>query len=213
MKSTGASHRTCDTHAKPRPTAMAALDAPDALPSSAVYRYRYIRGMAATGDLIKRVRLGAGLTQAALAKRAGTSQANVAKYEAGRTSPSVSTLERLLQAAGFGLQLVATPDRTPSDLSGARARKLRRHRMQIIALARSHNATNVRIFGSIARGEDDAGSDIDLLVDFDVSQGLMPIVGLKRELEDLLSETVDVAPLALLKPAVAQRALAEAVPL
>ena len=169
--------------------------------------------MSATASLIKQARLNAGLTQAALAERAGTSQANVAKYEAGRMSPSVSTLERLLHAAGFGLHLEAMPNHTPTDISGSRARKLRQHRMQIIELARSHGATNVRIFGSVARGEDDGSSDIDLLVDFDLKQGLMPIIGLKRELEDLLGEEVDVAPVDLLKPHICESALAECIPL
>lgn len=169
--------------------------------------------MTATGDLIKRVRVEAGLTQLELAHRAGTSQANIAKYEAGRMSPSVSTLERVLHAAGFGLRLEAVPAQSRTDLSGARAHKLRAHRMRIIELARSHGATNVRVFGSVARGEDDADSDIDLLVDFDLAKGILPIVALKQDLEDLLVETVDVAPVELLKPSVAAKAFAEAVPL
>lgn len=169
--------------------------------------------MSAAASLIKRARLEAGLTQVALAERAGTSQANVAKYETGRMSPSVSTLERLLHAAGFGLRLEATPSQTPTDLSGVRARKLRQHRMEIIELVRRHGASNIRIFGSVARGEDSAESDIDLLVDFDLKQGLMPIIALKQDIEDLLSEEVDVAPVDLLKPHVRASALAESIPL
>lgn len=169
--------------------------------------------MTAVGDLIKRVRTESGLTQSQLAARAGTSQANIAKYEAGRMSPSVSTLERVLHAAGFSLQLGAQPSPSNTDLSGTRARKLRTHRMQIIALARSHGATNVRVFGSVARGEDDVESDIDLLVDYDLSKGILPIVALKQDLEDLLLERVDVAPVDLLKPSVAAKAVADAVPL
>ncbi len=168
--------------------------------------------MADPGGLIREARTQAGLTQHELARRAGTSQAAVARYEHGSVSPSVSTLERLLQAAGRRLELTAGAG-APTDLSGERAALLRRHRMDIIRLGREVGVSNVRVFGSVARGDDDASSDIDLLVDFDVSAGLMPIVRLTRELERLLGQRVDVAPQELLKPRVRARALAEAVPL
>ena len=69
------------------------------------------------------------------------------------------------------------------------------------------------MFGSVVRGEDDLDSDVDLLVDYDVDAGLVPIVELKRALEELLGERVDIAPTALLKASVARSALAEAIPL
>ncbi len=102
---------------------------------------------------------------------------------------------------------------TPTNLSGKRATKLRRHRREVIALARQAGAVNVRLFGSVARGDDNRTSDIDLLVDFDIGRGLVPLVELADSLEQLLDERVDIAPVALLKPAVAKRALSEAVPL
>jgi len=71
----------------------------------------------------------------------------------------------------------------------------------------------VRLFGSVARGDDDESSDIDLLVDFDIARGLLPIVELSTKLTALLGEQVDVAPVAMLHPRVAANALAEAVPL
>jgi len=135
-----------------------------------------------------------------------------ARHEAGVVSPSVSTLERVLHAAGLRLEIGTSPT-TTSDLSGDRAAKLRHHRADIMRLARDAGAGNVRVFGSVARGEDDATSDIDLVVDFDIAKGLMPIVALKQQLEELLGERVDLAPMALLKPAIAARAQAEGVPL
>ncbi len=57
------------------------------------------------GQLIRRSRLHAGLSQAALAQRAGTSQPVVSSYEHDRRDPSVSTLRRLLEAAGARLDL------------------------------------------------------------------------------------------------------------
>lgn len=71
----------------------------------------------------------------------------------------------------------------------------------------------MRIFGSVARGEDDDSSDIDLLVDYDVTRGLIPLIGLNRELEELLASHVDVAPAHMLKPHILEQALLEAVPL
>jgi predicted nucleotidyltransferase len=65
----------------------------------------------------------------------------------------------------------------------------------------------------VARGESSVGGDIDLLVDFDISKGLLPIVKLTQQIEALINLPVDVAPVDILKPAIARRALSEAVPL
>ena len=58
------------------------------------------------GDAIKRARLRAGLTQHALAVRAGTSQATISAYESGRKQPSLETLDRILGAIGARLAVV-----------------------------------------------------------------------------------------------------------
>lgn len=60
--------------------------------------------------MLRQARTRAGLSQRALAARAGTSQAAVAAIESGRTSPTVPTLERLLAAAGASLALAEHPD-------------------------------------------------------------------------------------------------------
>jgi len=79
---------------------------------------------------------------------------------------------------------------------------------------RADHATNVQVFGSVARGEDGPHSDIDFFVDLDVRhRGLFPVMELQEELEHILGERVDVAPRDALAPHVAERALAEAVPL
>lgn len=63
------------------------------------------------GDVIRWARVKAGLTQAALARRAGTHQSAIAKYESGARSPTVDTLHRIVRAAGFDLRIrVAEPD-------------------------------------------------------------------------------------------------------
>jgi len=117
-----------------------------------------------------------------------------------------------VRAAGAALTLTTKPA-PASDLSGELPRLLRYHRFEIPRLARLAGATNVRIFGSVARGENVANSDIDLLVDFDISLGLLPIVTLSQQISELVDTPVDVAPVQLLKIEVARNALRDAVPL
>jgi hypothetical protein len=67
-------------------------------------------------------------------------------------------------------------------------------REEIIKIAEKHGAYNVRIFGSVARGEDDEKSDIDFLIDYDLSKisSWFPM-GLILDLEALLGRKVDIA--------------------
>jgi transcriptional regulator with XRE-family HTH domain len=64
--------------------------------------------------VLREARDRAGLTQAALAAAAGTSQATVSAYESGRKTPSVTTLDRLLAASGMRLRATASTARRPS---------------------------------------------------------------------------------------------------
>lgn len=154
----------------------------------------------------------AGLTQAQLARRSGTSQAAIARYESGDSNPSTATLQRITRAAGFEVQLKLVAVKA-SDLSSNRAAKLRKQRGKINSLLSEAGASNPRIFGSVARGEDNQSSDIDLLVDFDVNLGLLPIIELNQKLSELLGERVEVSPVQVLKHSVLESALSEAVPL
>jgi predicted nucleotidyltransferase len=92
-------------------------------------------------------------------------------------------------------------------------RKIEAHREEIRRIAEIHGARNVRLFGSVARGEDDASSDVDLLVDLDPGRGLLDLGGLLMDLRDLLQARVDVATPALLKARIRDRILREAVAL
>jgi predicted nucleotidyltransferase len=154
------------------------------------------------------------LSQAELARRGGTSQPAVARYESGAASPSVRTLERLLHAAGQRLMLSAEPAGATASFASERMRRLRAARPSLERATRRIGASNLRVFGSVARGDDRPDSDVDLLVDFDVhTQGALPLIRLRREFSDLLGEQVDLAAVDLLLPEVAARALTEAVPL
>jgi len=162
--------------------------------------------------IIDEARRLSGLTQAELAKRAGTSQSAVARYENGTSSPSTATLQRLTRAAGFEVRIKLV-EVSSSDLSSKRASKLRKKRGEINILLAKAGASNPRIFGSVARGDDNDASDIDLLVDFDILNGLIPILELNKKLSKLLGEKVEVSPSSVLKPSILESALSEAVPL
>ena len=164
--------------------------------------------------LIRTSREAAGLSQDTLAARAGTSQPAVSRYESGASSPSVDTLDRLLAAMGARLELGASVAPRHLDVRAPRMRKLRANRDQVRRIAHRHGASNIRVFGSVARGEDGPDSDVDLLVDLDVrTLGLLPLGAIADELSALLGERVDVAPASALAARVADSALAEAVPL
>ena len=92
-------------------------------------------------------------------------------------------------------------------------RVLQEKRNAILEIAALHGATNVRVFGSVARGDDDGSSDIDLLVEFAPGVGLLRHGALVRELEALLGRKVDVISDRGLRPRIRQRVLMEAVPL
>lgn len=165
-----------------------------------------------SSTLIARARRESGLTQSAFASRAGTSQPAIARYEAGLASPSIDTLVRILKAGGLELVLRVNATRVV-NLSSKRAKKIRENRGEINRLMKLAGASHVRIFGSVVRGEDTKSSDIDFLVDFDTSQGLLPLMKLKTQLSALLKEKVDVAPISILKKSVLEEALKEAIPL
>lgn len=87
-------------------------------------------------------------------------------------------------------------------------------REQILRLAARHGATNVRVFGSVRRGEARPDSDLDLLVDWDYARiSAWGGVGLSQELEELLGRPVDVVSAKWLNPVIRDEVLHEAVPL
>jgi hypothetical protein len=82
---------------------------------------------------------------------------------------------------------------------------------KIADIARRYGAGNVRVFGSAARGEDRAGSDIDILVSLERGRTLLDLVGLEQELTKLLGRKVDVVVEGGLSPYLEPRILSEAV--
>jgi uncharacterized protein len=90
---------------------------------------------------------------------------------------------------------------------------LKAKREEILRIAAKYGASNVRVFGSVARGEAGPDSDIDLLVDFDEGVTLLDHAGLIIDLERLLGCKVDVASEDGLKPRVRERIMQDIMPL
>jgi hypothetical protein len=85
-------------------------------------------------------------------------------------------------------------------------------RLEILAIAAKHGARDVRVFGSVARGEAGHSSDVDILVELEPGRTLLDHAALMLELEELLGCEVDVVTKAGLKPRLRERVLKEAVP-
>jgi len=90
---------------------------------------------------------------------------------------------------------------------------LKSKRSEILHLAIQHGARNVRLFGSVARGEAGPESDVDILIDFEANRSLLDHVALMQDLEDLLGRKVDVISAKALHWYIRERVLKEAVPL
>ncbi|MGB2754211.1 MAG: nucleotidyltransferase family protein [Phycisphaerae bacterium] len=86
-------------------------------------------------------------------------------------------------------------------------------RKEILRIAARHGAHNVRLFGSVVRGEAAADSDVDFLVRLDDDRSLIDHIALIRELEDLIGCRVDVVTEDALHRVIRARVLAEGVPL
>jgi uncharacterized protein len=95
---------------------------------------------------------------------------------------------------------------TVTDLIKAR-------RADILDAARRHGAHNIRMVGSVARGEAGAESDIDILVAMEQGRSLLDVIDLGHELEELLKMKVDVLTEGGLSPYLRDRIYAEAVAL
>ena len=129
----------------------------------------------AVADELRRMRKASGLTQAQLAKLAGTSQPRLASYESGAAQPSPAMAARIAGAAKplprFALD---------------------QHRDEVIRLAERFGLTNVRVFGSVARNTDTRQSDIDLVVTRQDGVSVFKMAAFAALVDDLVGYPVDV---------------------
>lgn len=155
--------------------------------------------MSRAAELIRYARHQSGLTQSALARLANTTQSVISEYESGRREPSFDAVDRLISATGLVVEV--TP-RIPEE---------QRARDRVVALSNELRgvqlplgAQRIRLFGSVARGEESESSDIDLAVDVAPTVGVFDLLRMKRAAEKILGRPVDLVPADGLKPAVAE---------
>ena len=101
-------------------------------------------------------------------------QSVISAYESGHRQPALTTLAALIDAAGD--ELIVNVRRRPrrlGRLSGPVGRRVRRRRRELVEAAAARGVTNLRVFGSAARGQDRADSDVDLLADLPPGMGLL----------------------------------------
>jgi predicted nucleotidyltransferase len=178
---------------------------------------------------LRALREAAGVTQEELAARLGRRQPALSRLER-QMDVRMSTLREYVAGLGGELELIARvgalrtrlrqfdaaggatdgalPSAAPPTLAYVRSR-----RADILRVAEEHGAYNVRVFGSVVRGDAAAESDIDLLVDMEEGRGLFDLSDVIHELEDALGRKVDLVTDRSLHWYVRDRILEEAVPL
>src|SRR3989304_5263019 len=108
------------------------------------------------------------------------------------------TIERILEAY---------PELTREDVVGALDQLLKGKRPEILRIAAKYGARNIRLFGSVVRGEADERSDVDFLVEMEPGRTLLDMGGLLMELRELLGREVDVVTERGLRPRIRDRVL------
>lgn len=127
------------------------------------------------GATLRRRRRALGLSQRELAARAGVTQPVIAAAESGRRGVAPETRRRLDGALACRPSVV-----------------LDRHRARVREVITRHHGHEPLVVGSVARGDDTPGSDLDLMVTFDAGTDLVDLLGLVDDLEELLGVKVDI---------------------
>jgi predicted nucleotidyltransferase len=100
------------------------------------------------------------------------------------------------------------------DVAGTAAmttyEQLNRRRAELLRAAAAHKARSLKVFGSVARGEDRPDSDIDFLVEFEPDASLLDLIGLQQDIEALLGRRADLVTPNGVSPFLRERILSEA---
>jgi predicted nucleotidyltransferase len=153
------------------------------------------QSMLAYGDLLRARRGILGISQRELATRSGVKQPLIAAIESGTRLPSAAA------RAALDAAVVVTPSVALSE-----------RREAVRDLFFRAGLPQPRIFGSVARGEDEAGSDLDLIVEFSDRHDIVDLLNLEHDVATLLTVPVDIVD-ARAGGRVTARARAEAVDL
>lgn len=132
-----------------------------------------------------------GESKAEVARGAGLSEPAVRRLFSGANpNPTVKTLDAIAEHLGLALTFERSETGEASKAPTLEALRLRAD--QIAEIVAAHGGRNVRVFGSVARGQARPGSDVDLLVDLDRGTGLFGLSAMEIELAQLLGCPVDV---------------------
>lgn len=157
-----------------------------------IARYRWC---VTTSLSLRDLRRAAGISQRELSRRSGVAQPNIAAYETGRRAPAPETWERLMLS-----------------LTMPTVSSLREQRDHILEAATVRRLTDVRVFGSVARGNARATSDVDLVVHPADDASVFDLAGFMADVEELVGRRVDVVSDRGSGPTMT-RILAEAIPI
>ncbi len=158
-------------------------------------------------EIVRRARVGTGAVQRELERLRAAGlvvrqrRGREVHFHVNRAAPGAREVEALVQRlAGPRSGVVRDP-------------LLRQHRDAILAVARRHGVTRVRVFGSRARGTGDDASDVDLLVDLEPGRSLLDLGAVTVDLREVLGRRVDVVTERGLRPRIREEVLRDAVPL
>jgi len=167
-----------------------------------------------SSNLLAAARKQSGLSQVELSRRSGIAQSVISDYERGKREPGADVFMRILGLLGMNIEMQPRRTTKVATLPDSRlARLLMRHRNEVIEISKKCGARNVRVFGSVARGDTKSRSDIDLLVDLDQRIGLIEMISLNQQLSDLLGVKVDLVPASSVKTRLREKIFSEAVSL
>jgi predicted nucleotidyltransferase len=122
-------------------------------------------------------------------------------------------LARGVEATSLGRQATVGSIQLAWCYNSGMDKAIREKRAEILRIMGAHGARNPRIFGSVARGQDQPSSDIDVLVEMEPGRTLLDLVGLEQDLGATLGRHVDVVTDGGISPYLRDRIVAEAVPL
>lgn len=169
--------------------------------------------MQRAADILRQARVLSGVSQVELSRRTGVAQSTISAYERGINEPSLKSLRALVAGTGLDMEIAlryGCQRRLPTTRTGE---LLRSRAGELAAAAKRLGASNLRVFGSVARGEDGPNSDIDLLVDVEPGTSLIGLGKLETAFEAVLGREVDVVPASSLKAGIKEQVLSEAIAL
>ncbi len=140
-------------------------------------------------EVVKNARNDTGLSVRKFAEKAGVSPSTLSRIENRKLEPTMPMLEKLLEVAS---QHIVLADSDPSAGTTPTMDLIRDYRQPMLDLAAKYGVTDLRVFGSVGRGDATSDSDVDLLVRALPGVGLFSVEEFRFQVEALLGHPVDV---------------------